>query len=570
MARGGRQAGTRSSQRQTATSSGSQARLTSSQQEMLEPVIKRKHAKISTIMSVSEPSEGGPDDLAPVRPVKPSKRSAPEQTPAPPIDIADDEESDLSELDESPQPATSVSFTSLLTALLILISYIQKRKKVASNSFQSLLTPTSTARKPKSARDIDDRVHREALAEALGQAEPQSQVERSQRSQRSSQVDRPSQATTQAMTQVMTQAMTQMQASYDSGGVQRPRRQLPEYPSDSMDLETSLLALKRPHMQASNKGKGGPQQQPEDPFDDMDMETQDTTHRRQQPPMPSPFGTQTQQHPVTLQRDPVTGNVLPPSHGGTPTQTQQRLDSYIPSPIQGQRRIQFADDLENSMTRRREWESREPPNIPRADRRNLKASMTPLPNSQRHGYERRQPEASMTPGMDYEHPDPIGIRRERELDNTVHEWSRSEQVAMMELEVYSRQVYLAGLNNDNWALPARRAFPSAAPTNEVFLKATRKVRRDYKNWKSAVLHNTYQHVKWFVKDHTDQRVGKMVSFKQLFDRINKDFEMHWIPVIFSFAAKTIDFENLTKLGGDFLRYELKASFIHSFITVKAC
>lgn len=75
--------------------------------------------------------------------------------------------------------------------------------------------------------------------------------------------------------------------------------------------------------------------------------------------MPSQFGTQTQIEDRTQRRNPMTGSPRMPSHGDTPTQLGERVDTYVPSPNQGQRHIQSADRVEDDHDHRRRRENRE-------------------------------------------------------------------------------------------------------------------------------------------------------------------------------------------------------------------
>lgn len=52
----------------------------------------------------------------------------------------------------------------------------------------------------------------------------------------------------------------------------------------------------------------------------------------------------------------------------------------------------------------------------------------------------------MTPGPDPERPgnviDPIDARLERALENTVYEWTKSEEIARMEFEIWPADLNL--------------------------------------------------------------------------------------------------------------------------------
>ena len=65
--------------------------------------------------------------------------------------------------------------------------------------------------------------------------------------------------------------------------------------------------------------------------------------------------------------------------------------------------------------------------------------------------------------------------------------------------------------------------------------------------------NVSTFVTLYIRGHSNDDVRSMISFKDLRQVINRDFEFHWLEQIFYFAFDVIDFDNVSPLGLAFLR-----------------
>jgi hypothetical protein len=130
------------------------------------------------------------------------------------------------------------------------------------------------------------------------------------------------------------------------------------------------------------------------------------------------------------------------------------------------------------------------------------------------------------------------------------------------LEWYNRQQYLAGLSKEKYLEPVIRVFPEMSRTNMIFVKAVKKTRRDFKNWKSSVLRNVSSWVELYIEGHVNEDIRAMLDFKELRQAINEDFEFHWLEKIFHFAFEAVEFPTISPLGLSFLRCKFQHSRIY--------
>jgi hypothetical protein len=151
---------------------------------------------------------------------------------------------------------------------------------------------------------------------------------------------------------------------------------------------------------------------------------------------------------------------------------------------------------------------------------------------------------------------------EKASANTFIEYTKTEDSAILELEWYNRQQYLAGLSKEKYLEPVIRVFPEMSRTNMIFVKAVKKTRRDFKNWKSSVLRNVSSWVELYIEGHVNEDIRAMLDFKELRQAINEDFEFHWLEKIFHFAFEAVEFPTISPLGLSFLRCKFQHSRIY--------
>jgi hypothetical protein len=69
----------------------------------------------------------------------------------------------------------------------------------------------------------------------------------------------------------------------------------------------------------------------------------------------------------------------------------------------------------------------------------------------------------------------------------VIEYSVAKEEALLKLELFNRQVYLSGLNREDFEAPAKIIFPDIKPSTVIFWNCLVKTQRDFKNWKTLIL-----------------------------------------------------------------------------------
>jgi hypothetical protein len=142
--------------------------------------------------------------------------------------------------------------------------------------------------------------------------------------------------------------------------------------------------------------------------------------------------------------------------------------------------------------------------------------------------------------------------REDEVTVGVH-FNMQEEAALMALECYNRQYYLAGFDKNAYELPARQVFPSFDLNNRVHLHAVIKTKSDYKNWRQRTLKNSRDFAKVWIRRHRSQRIQNAEEYAILREALDSDFSTAWLRELFHFAYKAVDFENITELGLAFLK-----------------
>jgi hypothetical protein len=125
--------------------------------------------------------------------------------------------------------------------------------------------------------------------------------------------------------------------------------------------------------------------------------------------------------------------------------------------------------------------------------------------------------------------------------------------SFQQLEAYARQLYIATFSNHNIEQPVQTAFPGMSANHEVYRKAVQRVRSLYKSYKSRTLQDAE---KWFCRWLSGKGNGEYASetkFKVLKEVLNRTFDFEWIPLVFTWARTSIDFEACTPLGRNFLK-----------------
>jgi hypothetical protein len=135
-------------------------------------------------------------------------------------------------------------------------------------------------------------------------------------------------------------------------------------------------------------------------------------------------------------------------------------------------------------------------------------------------------------------------------------WSKSEEQGMIELDLFARQQFLCGLDNQAISGPVSRAFPNMPKSHSFYRIAIKKTQDLYKNWKHRTLRAARTWISNFVKreiqkDPNFEETSR--SFKGLKTAVNRHFRVHHLASVFVFASEAVDTTNCTPQGALFLR-----------------
>jgi hypothetical protein len=154
------------------------------------------------------------------------------------------------------------------------------------------------------------------------------------------------------------------------------------------------------------------------------------------------------------------------------------------------------------------------------------------------------------------------------------QWSKSEEQGMKDLDMFARQRFLCGLNNQKINGPVNLAFPKMHKSHNFFRIAQKKVQNLYKTWKHRILRSAKLWIGRFIKKEKDRNPAfeqTSHSFKDLKAAVNKHFRVHHLTSIFAFAKEAVDVSDCTKKGVMFLRCKrcTEAGFVRSTGSLKA-
>lgn len=136
---------------------------------------------------------------------------------------------------------------------------------------------------------------------------------------------------------------------------------------------------------------------------------------------------------------------------------------------------------------------------------------------------------------------------------TVIEYTKAEDEAMAELELFNRRVYMVGLNRNNQNVPAQHIFPKLKSTNAIFKDAVTKTSRDFKNWKGRILKRIDTHMTKWVLEHKDEDVRETIDLKVFRTYVVEGYQVHWLSVCFSPLDPVAAFEDASRLGLQFFK-----------------
>ena len=119
------------------------------------------------------------------------------------------------------------------------------------------------------------------------------------------------------------------------------------------------------------------------------------------------------------------------------------------------------------------------------------------------------------------------------------------------LEMHSRRVYIYCFTQSKAEEAVRLTFPELRQSSDLWVAAVKKVKKLMKNWKFTILKAVAtwlnsMFLKWF-PDTLD-----LHTFKEVKAAIEDQFEAHWLDNIFCFAVKSVDFEEASEMGKNWL------------------
>ncbi|KAL5315591.1 hypothetical protein ACEPPN_016459 [Leptodophora sp. 'Broadleaf-Isolate-01'] len=139
--------------------------------------------------------------------------------------------------------------------------------------------------------------------------------------------------------------------------------------------------------------------------------------------------------------------------------------------------------------------------------------------------------------------------------NVYIEYTKTEEQALTELEIWNRRTCVAGLNRRNFTLPASKVFHGLSSANAIFKNCIKKTTNDYKNWKTQILKTLLPFSRTGFHDHRkDVAIATSIDYKYLVKCVNEDTVIDWVKV--------------SQAGFDFIRYVLVHMMVQQHLTLR--
>ncbi|OXV05599.1 hypothetical protein Egran_06635 [Elaphomyces granulatus] len=122
------------------------------------------------------------------------------------------------------------------------------------------------------------------------------------------------------------------------------------------------------------------------------------------------------------------------------------------------------------------------------------------------------------------------------------------------LELATRQWYISSFSNKEVDPPIQAALPALSGNPAEYRRAVARVRDFYKRFKSRTLSDARNWFAKWVALKQNHPYATVTDFKVLKKALNKSFRTKWLPEVFGWASKAIDFNDCTPLGHAFAKY----------------
>ena len=111
----------------------------------------------------------------------------------------------------------------------------------------------------------------------------------------------------------------------------------------------------------------------------------------------------------------------------------------------------------------------------------------------------------------------------------------------------TRRYYMTFLFNQIVDEFIKAVFSEMKITHSIFKKARQKIMKSYKKWKIATLTKTAEFIqKWIqsIKFKMSSHKISLDTYKNIKQKLAKDFSIDWLKFLFNFANVTINFEQI--------------------------